>query len=61
MEEVKKETERILTPVEVARMFRVDPRTVTRWATKGKIPSFRTMGGHRRFKLSEIEPLLKSQ
>ena len=35
------------TPAEVAAMFRVDPKTVTRWAKAGKLTSIRTLGGHR--------------
>lgn len=48
----------LLTPAEVARLFRVDPKTVTRWAKAGKLRSFRTLGGHRRFKESEVQALL---
>lgn len=51
-------TERLLTPGEVAEMFRVDPKTVTRWASAGRIGSIRTPGGHRRFKESEVKSLL---
>ena len=50
--------ERLLTPGEVARMFRVDPKTVTRWAASGRIGSIRTPGGHRRFRESEVKDLL---
>ncbi|MGH9041218.1 MAG: BldC family transcriptional regulator [Acidimicrobiia bacterium] len=38
----------LLTPSEVAEMFRVNPKTVTRWARAGKISAIRTLGGHRR-------------
>lgn len=51
-------TERLLTPGEVALMFRVDPKTVTRWASAGRIGSIRTPGGHRRFRESEVSVLL---
>lgn len=44
----------LLTPGEVARILRVDPKTVTRWATQGRIQSVRTPGGHRRFFAAEI-------
>ena len=50
--------EQLLTPAEVALMFRVDPKTVTRWASAGRIGSIRTPGGHRRFRASEIHDLL---
>lgn len=48
----------LLTPSEVARMFRVDPKTVTRWAQAGRLPAIRTLGGHRRFRLSDIQAAL---
>ncbi|MBM9466274.1 BldC family transcriptional regulator [Nakamurella leprariae] len=51
-------SERLLTPGEVALMFRVDPKTVTRWASAGRIGSIRTPGGHRRFRESEVSALL---
>src|SRR5881392_2537669 len=44
------ETEALLTPSEVATLFRVDPKTVTRWAKAGKLTSIRTLGGHRRYR-----------
>ena len=50
----------LLTPSEVAALFRVDPKTVTRWAKAGKLTSIRTLGGHRRYKESEVTALLKS-
>ncbi|MEU0530300.1 BldC family transcriptional regulator [Amycolatopsis tolypomycina] len=49
---------RLLTPGEVAALFRVDPKTVTRWATAGRIGSIRTPGGHRRFREAEVNDLL---
>lgn len=52
------ETEALLTPAEVAAMFRVDPKTVTRWAKAGKLSSIRTLGGHRRYRESEVKALL---
>jgi excisionase family DNA binding protein len=51
-------SERLLTPGEVALMFRVDPKTVTRWASAGRIGSIRTPGGHRRFREAEVRSLL---
>ena len=52
--------ENLLTPAEVASLFRVDPKTVTRWAKAGKLTSIRTLGGHRRYKESEVKALLKT-
>jgi excisionase family DNA binding protein len=48
------DTDPLLTPGEVAAMFRVDPKTVTRWAAAGRLESLRTPGGHRRFRTSVI-------
>lgn len=50
----------LLTPSEVAKLFRVDPKTVTRWAKSGRLTSIRTLGGHRRYKDSEVRALLSS-
>ena len=50
----------LLTPAEVAALFRVDPKTVTRWAKAGKITAIRTLGGHRRYRQSEVLGLLKA-
>jgi len=50
----------LLTPSEVAALFRVDPKTVTRWAKAGKLTSIRTLGGHRRYKESEVKALLST-
>ncbi len=52
------EGEALLTPAEVAALFRVDPKTVTRWAKAGKLTSLRTLGGHRRYHESEVRKLL---
>ena len=52
------DNEELLTPQEVAQMFRVDPKTVTRWAKDGKISCLRTLGGVRRYRAKEIRALL---
>ena len=51
--------EQLLTPSEVAALFRVNPKTVTRWARAGKLTAIRTLGGHRRFRVSEIRRCLE--
>lgn len=53
--------EELLTPSEVAKLFRVDPKTVTRWAKSGKLSSIRTLGGHRRYRATEVRALLDGQ
>ena len=52
------ESDALLTPSEVASLFRVDPKTVTRWAKSGKLTSIRTLGGHRRYREAEVKALL---
>ena len=47
-----------MTPGEVARLFGVDPKTVTRWADAGKLPVLRTLGGHRRYPRAAIDDIL---
>ena len=49
-----------MTPAEVAELFRVDPKTVTRWADAGKITAVRTLGGHRRYQREEVLALLEA-
>ena len=48
----------LMTPAEVAALFRVDPKTVTRWADAGKLTAVRTLGGHRRCRQDEVQNLL---
>jgi excisionase family DNA binding protein len=48
----------LLTPSEVAELFRVAPRTVTRWAAEGRLTAIRTLGGHRRYRRLDVEELL---
>jgi len=55
------EHEVLLTPAEVAKLFRVDPKTVTRWAKAGKLTAIRTLGGHRRYRQSEVQNLLNAK
>ena len=55
------EHEKLLTPGEVASIFRVDPKTVTRWAKAGRLTSMRTLGGHRRYLDSEVTRLLSTR
>jgi len=60
MSNSNRQHEVLLTPAEVASLFRVDPKTVTRGAKAGKLNAIRTLGGHRRYRQSEIQNLLKS-
>jgi excisionase family DNA binding protein len=55
---VKREPEDLLRPGEVAELFRVKPGTVAIWAEKGILNCIRTVGGHRRYRKSEVLELL---
>ena len=55
---MKTRDDSLLTPAEVAALFRVDPKTVTRWAKAGKLSSIRTLGGHRRYRAEEVRSFL---
>lgn len=50
--------DQLLTPGEVAELFGVDPKTVSRWADAGKLEAMRTLGGHRRYRAREVHALL---
>lgn len=52
---------KLLSRRDVALMFRVDPRTVTRWAEQGKLRSLRTAGGQRRYRLEDVQDFLRQQ
>lgn len=56
-----READPLLTPAEVAAIFRVDPKTVTRWAASGRLKSIRTPGGHRRFRKSAVDAMLRDR
>lgn len=47
----------LMTPAEVAALFRVSPKTVARWSRAGKLTALRTLGGHRRFRVEEVKAL----
>jgi excisionase family DNA binding protein len=53
--------DRLLTPAEVAELFAVDPKTVARWAKQGRLPCLKTLGGHRRYRWSDLEPYLAGE
>lgn len=53
------ENEKLLMPHEAAALFGVNIKTLARWAREGKVPSVRTLGGHRRFRENEIRNILK--
>ena len=50
----------LLTPGAVAALFKVTPKTVSRWAEAGLLPAVRTSGGHRRFPAGAVFALLQT-
>jgi excisionase family DNA binding protein len=51
---------RYLRTAQVAELLHVSPKTVSRWAQEGRLPFFRTLGGHRRYPDREIRALLET-
>lgn len=52
--------DRLLLPSEVAQIFRISPKTVTRWADQGLIPAVRANPrAHRRYRESDVRALIK--
>jgi excisionase family DNA binding protein len=54
---VMNHTDRPLTTGAVAAIFGVTLVTVQRWAEEGVLPSFRTPGGHYRFRAEDVATL----
>lgn len=50
----------LLTPAEVAKIFRVNPKSIVRWELAGKITPVRTPGGHRRYRYLEVRDLYEA-
>jgi predicted site-specific integrase-resolvase len=50
--------EQLMTPGDVAKAFRVDAKTVARWAADGKLASIYTLGGIRRYSRHQVEYLM---
>lgn len=53
-------SDRLLTLAEVADLFRVTNKTITRWSKVGLLHPIRTAGGHRRYRDSEVRALIDS-
>lgn len=56
---VDRSQELLLLPAEVGQLFRVDPKTVTRWVKNNRIGATRTLGGHHRFHPEEVRKLIE--
>jgi predicted site-specific integrase-resolvase len=44
----------LMKPGEVARIFDVETKTVSKWANAGQLTVVRTIGGHRRYLRVEV-------
>lgn len=51
----------LLAPAEVAALFGVNAKTVTRWAQAGKLAHVRTLGGHRRYLATQVRRLAQAK
>jgi excisionase family DNA binding protein len=49
-----------LTPAEAAPRLKVGPRALQRWANARKLTVARTLGGHRRYRETEVDALAAS-
>lgn len=65
LDELRKERgwPELLKPAEVAAIFRVSPKTATRWANDPNAPisAIRTIGGHRRFRAIDVIRAIEAQ
>lgn len=50
--------DKLLTLKETEELLNVSKSTLQRWDNSGKLVALRTEGGHRRYKLSDIEKIL---
>ena len=52
--------ELFLTTEEVSKMLHVGKSTIKRWTDEGKLKCFRTPGGHRKFKATNVEEFIET-
>ena len=50
--------EKLISPKIASEMLSVHPVTLINWEKSGKINCVKTLGGHRRYKLKEIENII---
>ena len=54
-------SDEFLTPRRTSELLKVTTKTLQNWDKEGKIKSFRTTGGHRRFALADIRTLMQTE
>jgi len=52
--------EELITPKQASQLLNVTTDCLRKWEILGKLKCVKTMGGHRRYKLLDIEKLLKN-
>lgn len=52
--------ELFLTTDDVSKMLHVGKSTIKRWTDEGKLKCFRTPGGHRKFKATNVEEFIET-
>jgi len=52
--------DRLLTSHEVGSLLQMDPSSVVKWVNDGLLPAFRTPGGHRRVRASDLMVFLRA-
>jgi len=55
------EPDSLLTSAEVAKLLQVDATSIINWSTKGYLQYYRTPGGHRRIRASDVVAFLKQR
>src|SRR5262245_27920606 len=55
----KDDSDAFLTSHQVGELLKVNPSSVNNWVNEGKIPAFRTPGGHRRIRQSDLIAFLQ--
>jgi len=53
--------EDILTVFKASKFCNVSPKTIINWIESGHIAAYKTVGGHRRIKRSDLEAFMKTQ
>lgn len=53
------DSDTLLRPIKVQKLYGIAPSTLRNWATSGRLPAAQvTAGGHRRYRESDVRTLL---